>query len=168
MIEYTVKVYLDGYKEWFLNGKLHREDGPAIEYASGTKFWYLNGKRHREDGPAIEYAGGNKYWYLNGDYVTEEEHKRMTSPVVEMTVAEINKALGKQVKVVQQMSNEKYTFTYEDAITGTKVTRQFCSEDLWQVAHNTLEFVRSTGFDYVDMLEFSTPDGQIYRAENLD
>ena len=35
MIEYTVKVYLDGYKEWFLNGKLHREDGPAIEYASG-------------------------------------------------------------------------------------------------------------------------------------
>ena len=101
MIEYTVKVYLDGYKEWFLNGKLHREDGPAIEYASGSKFWWLNGKRHREDGPAIEYAGGNKYWYLNGDYVTEEEHKRMTSPVVEMTVAEINKALGKQVKVVQ-------------------------------------------------------------------
>ena len=66
------------------------------------------------------------------------------------------------------MSNEKYTFTYEDSITGTKVTRQFASEDLWQVAHNTLEFVRSTGFDYVDMLEFSTPDGQIYRAENLD
>jgi hypothetical protein len=66
------------------------------------------------------------------------------------------------------MSNEKYTFTYEDSITGTKVTRQFASEDLWQVAHNTLEFVRSTGFDYVDMLEFSTPSGQIYRAENLD
>jgi hypothetical protein len=66
------------------------------------------------------------------------------------------------------MSNEKYTFTYEDTLTGTKVTRQFCSEDLWQVAHNTLEFVRSTGFDYVDMLEFTTPNGQIYRAENLD
>ena len=31
MIEYTVKVYDNGDKEWYLNGKLHREDGPAIE-----------------------------------------------------------------------------------------------------------------------------------------
>ena len=47
------------------------------------------------------WANGNKSWYLNGDYVTEEEHKRMTSKVVEMTMEEINKALGKQVKVVE-------------------------------------------------------------------
>ena len=33
MIEYTVKVYPNGDKSWYLNGKLHREDGPAIEYA---------------------------------------------------------------------------------------------------------------------------------------
>jgi hypothetical protein len=26
-----------------INGKLHREDGPAIEYAYGRKEWYLNG-----------------------------------------------------------------------------------------------------------------------------
>jgi hypothetical protein len=38
---------------------------------------------------------------LNGERLTEEEHKRLTSPVVEMTMEEINKALGKQVKVVQ-------------------------------------------------------------------
>jgi len=38
---------------------------------------------------------------LNGKEVTEEEHKRMTSPVVEMTMEEISKALGKQVKVVE-------------------------------------------------------------------
>jgi hypothetical protein len=30
--------------EWFLNGKLHREDGPAIEYGDGQKSWYLNDK----------------------------------------------------------------------------------------------------------------------------
>ena len=124
MIEYTVKVRADGTKEWYLNdklhredgpamefadgskcwylnGKLHREDGPAIEYASGSKSWYLNGKLHREDGPAMEFADGDKFWYLNGKKVTEEEHKRMTSPVVEMTMEEINKALGKQVKVVE-------------------------------------------------------------------
>jgi len=101
MIEYTVKVYPNGTKYWCLNGKLHREDGPAMEYASGSKSWYLNGKRHREGGPAIEYADGYKFWYLSGERVTEEEHKRLTSPIIEMTMEEINKALGKQVKVVE-------------------------------------------------------------------
>ena len=31
MIEYTVKVFGNGDKCWYLNGKRHREDGPAIE-----------------------------------------------------------------------------------------------------------------------------------------
>ena len=81
MIEYTVKVWDNGNKSWCLNGKLHREDGPAREWANGDKVWYLNGKLHREDGPAREYADGTKAWYLNGKKVTEEEHKRMTSKV---------------------------------------------------------------------------------------
>ena len=101
MIEYTVKVYPNGDKEWWLNGKLHREDGPAIEDADGDKSWWLNDKRHREDGPAIEYAEGDKEWHLNGREVTEEEHKRLTSKVIEMTMEEISKAIGKQVKVVE-------------------------------------------------------------------
>ena len=57
-IEYKVKVYADGTKYWYLNGKRHREDGPAVECADGHKEWYLNGKRHREDGPAVECADG--------------------------------------------------------------------------------------------------------------
>ena len=72
MIEYTVSVYANGNKFWYLNGEYHREDGPAIEYASGTKYWYLNDKLHREDGPAIEYADGSKSWYLN-DKVHRED-----------------------------------------------------------------------------------------------
>ena len=54
MIEYAVRVNDGGTKEWFLNGKRHREDGPAVEYANGYKSWYINGELHREDGPAIE------------------------------------------------------------------------------------------------------------------
>ena len=42
-------------------------------YENGDKRWRLNGKPHREDGPAIEYANGNKYWYLNGVALTEAE-----------------------------------------------------------------------------------------------
>jgi len=101
MIEYTVKVWPNGDKAWYLNGKLHREDGPAFEGANGDKYWWLNGERHREEGPAVEHANSGKHWYLNNKRVTEEEHKRMTSKVVEMTVEEISKALGKQVKVVE-------------------------------------------------------------------
>ena len=34
--------YDDGYKEWYKNGYLHREDGPAIEHPDGRKEWYIN------------------------------------------------------------------------------------------------------------------------------
>ena len=47
-------------------------------YPNGDKYWYLNDKLHREDGPALEFASGNKSWYLNGEKVTEKEHKLMT------------------------------------------------------------------------------------------
>ena len=65
--------WADGTKLWWLNDKLHREDGPAYEGADGTKLWYLNGELHREDGPAIERADGTKGWYLNGKEITGSE-----------------------------------------------------------------------------------------------
>jgi hypothetical protein len=48
MITYEVKVYANGTKRWRIDGKLHREDGPAVEYADGTKRWYLNGNQLTE------------------------------------------------------------------------------------------------------------------------
>ena len=51
----------DGTKCWYKDGKLHREDGPAVKWTNGSKFWYKDGKLHREDGPAIEYINGDKY-----------------------------------------------------------------------------------------------------------
>jgi hypothetical protein len=58
--------YINGDKIWYLNGKKHREDGPAFEWLDGSKAWYINGKKHREDGPAFECSNGSKEWYLNG------------------------------------------------------------------------------------------------------
>ena len=37
------KIYPDGSQNWLLNGKLHREDGPAEIYPDGTQIWFLNG-----------------------------------------------------------------------------------------------------------------------------
>jgi hypothetical protein len=63
---------------WYKNGKEHREDGPAIEWANGSKSWWLNGTRHRTDGPAIEWTDDYKdckEWWLNGKELTEQEHR---------------------------------------------------------------------------------------------
>jgi hypothetical protein len=100
-IKYEVEVYAGGSIYWHLNGKLHREDGPAVECSNGNKAWYLNGKLHREDGPAVEYSNGAKYWYLNDELLTEEEFNKRMTPTVEMTMAQISEALGKNVKVVE-------------------------------------------------------------------
>jgi len=62
------KASSDGTKYWYQNDKVHRVDGPAIEYTDGTKQWCLNGKYHRVDGPAYENPNGNNSWYLNDKF----------------------------------------------------------------------------------------------------
>ena len=85
MIEYKVKVY-DNRSEWRLNGKLHRTDGPAVEWTDGDKFWHLNGKQHREDGPAVE-CNGDESWYINGVELSEQEFNDRNK--VELTLEDI-------------------------------------------------------------------------------
>jgi len=96
MQEYKVKVNTAGTIEWYQNDKLHRLDGPAIEYANGYKFWYQNDKLHRLDGPAVEYANGDKEWYIEGKELTEEEFNNRNK--VEVTLQDIAKAMNIDVK----------------------------------------------------------------------
>lgn len=43
------------YTAWALNGKYHREDGPAVVYDDGTSYWYYeNDRMHRIGGPAVK------------------------------------------------------------------------------------------------------------------
>ena len=44
---------------------------------------------HREDGPAIEFAFGGKEWYINGIRLTEEEFNNRNKG--EMSVTEVEK-----------------------------------------------------------------------------
>ncbi len=64
--------YRNGIKEWWFNGVCHREGGPAVEFPNGTKWWFVAGKCHREDGPAIELADGDVYWYLDDKEYSKE------------------------------------------------------------------------------------------------
>lgn len=92
------KINSQGNKEWYLNGVLHREDGPAVEYANGTKQWLIDGRLHREDGPAIEWPNGTKQWWLNGRLIEPEENlieipeteEEMLSLINEMKFVKIN------------------------------------------------------------------------------
>ena len=69
------KIDIWGNKVWYdSDGKYHREDGPAIEYAGGNKEWRKHDKLHREDGPAVETVDGYKSYWLEGIRYTEEEY----------------------------------------------------------------------------------------------
>ena len=71
---------------WWYKDKLHRENGPAVEYVSGLSSWYNGGKLHREDGPAVNFnrekqepnpnfrsSFKDKLWYIKGEFLTEAE-----------------------------------------------------------------------------------------------
>lgn len=40
----------DNTLTWLLNGKIHRLDGPAVEYADGYQTWYVNHKQNNQFG----------------------------------------------------------------------------------------------------------------------
>ena len=52
-------------------------DGLNID-SNGTKRWYLNGKQHRTDGPAVEFKDGTKLWYLNDESLSENDYLQRT------------------------------------------------------------------------------------------
>ena len=91
----------DGYKEWYQNDQLHRTTGPALEYGDGARMWYQNDQLHRTTGPAVEWSNGTKEWWLNGQQLTEQEHAHRVNPAQEMTVADIEAALGKRIKIIK-------------------------------------------------------------------
>ena len=92
--------WANGNKSYWVNGKRHRIDGPAIEWADGGKQYWVDGKLHRLDGPAVEYANGHKSYWVDGKKLTEEEFLARTT-LKELTVADIEKLLGYSVKVIK-------------------------------------------------------------------
>ena len=101
-LKYRVEVDMFGTRRYYnSDNRLHRMGGPAVEYVNGHVEWWQNGQHHRIDGPAIEWRDGDKRWYINGKQLTEAEFLAATQPAVEMTVADIEKLLGKRVKVIK-------------------------------------------------------------------
>lgn len=63
-----------GDKEHYVNGKLHRENGPAIE-SMQMYSWWIDGKLHRLGGPAFVCKASAKcQWFINGKQCSKKEH----------------------------------------------------------------------------------------------
>lgn len=69
------KNYSGGVIIYFKDDFYHRKNGPAKIWPDGYSEWWLNGKLHREDGPAIVGGGDTRassYW-MHGVSLTEKE-----------------------------------------------------------------------------------------------
>lgn len=91
MPEHTIA--FNGKQEWWLNGELHRLDGPAVIWPDGGQEWWQYGKLHRTDGPAYITAAGDQGWYVHDRNITDQieawmETKGITWPWDEETQTE--------------------------------------------------------------------------------
>lgn len=73
-VKYERDVYGDvTVSRYYLGGKLHKLNGPAVEYVDGSREeWYLNGERHRTpDASGAHYpayvTNEAQIWYVDGD-----------------------------------------------------------------------------------------------------
>ena len=55
----------DGSTRWYLNGVVHRKDGPAVTWVERSEY-RINGKLSRVGGPAVEWTNGDKEWFWHG------------------------------------------------------------------------------------------------------
>ena len=92
----------NGNHFWYKDDLLHREDGPAIEYANGYyKKWYINGKMHREDGPAVYYSPAFYQWCYN------DKLHRLDGPAVDF---------GKYHYVVVVGMKERFSWYFDGVL----------------------------------------------------
>lgn len=68
----------DQIEVYYKFGRLHRDDGPA--YVSNDCLrWFQYGDEHRTDGPACIYDGRQTYWSRHGTYHREDGPAKITA-----------------------------------------------------------------------------------------
>jgi ribosomal protein S12 methylthiotransferase accessory factor YcaO len=50
--------------------------------AAGTQEWYVNGQLHRPDGPAVISAAGSQEWWVRGQNITTQVNSWMQTQAV--------------------------------------------------------------------------------------
>ena len=63
-------------KRYWVDGELHREDGPAWIWPDGTFEWYKKGVLHNDFGPAVIDIDGTFEYWVDGNEVSLEDIQR--------------------------------------------------------------------------------------------
>jgi hypothetical protein len=88
--KYEVITYNDiGLQEWRLNGKLHREKGPA-HINRNFKAWFQDGDWHCLHGPAAVFSNGRLQWAIYDKQVTEEQYRQIKRKIKTKTILALN------------------------------------------------------------------------------
>lgn len=70
-------------------------------YENLIKFFNKEGELHREVKSAGEYPDGSKFYNIKGEKLTEKEFNQRMNPTIEMTMEEVCKELGKNIKIIK-------------------------------------------------------------------
>lgn len=81
-------IWVAGGRSWFLDGKLHRTDGPAEEYGDGVKLWLQHGRCRNIHGPAMLYSDGKVRYYINGQFMSYDTWLIEREPLLEEELRE--------------------------------------------------------------------------------
>ena len=150
-----------GAKVWYLNGNLHRVDGPAKEYADGTKQWWLNGQRHRVDGPAVEWADGEKQWWVNGEQYSETEWEKLVKGE-SLTSASSGVTVATEAKVSKKVESFK-----DIVVSDSKmVARRIAVEKIAKLVQGLLTQAFTSNVKGKNKKLMQTQLGEFFSTEN--
>jgi len=160
-LDFTGIVEFLGTKLWYLNGKYHRVDGPAVEDADGSKHWYLNGKQHRVDGPAWEGANGSKGWWLNGVHCTETEWEKLVKGE-SLTSASAGVTVATEAKVSKKVESFK-----DIVVSDSKmVARRIAVEKIAKLVQGLLTQAFTSNVKGKNKKLMQTQLGEFFSTEN--
>ena len=77
---YEIEIEVDRIT-FYINKKLHREDGPALICSNGTKKWFIDNEFHRTDGPAVEWWDNTTEWWIDGKKYPKDKFHAIISKI---------------------------------------------------------------------------------------
>ena len=76
-------------------GRLHNIKGPAVD-APDRKEWWIEGRRHRDDGPAVQTVAGTHWFYWRGVQVPPDvimdPHSKAPKEIIKIENIEVRRA----------------------------------------------------------------------------
>lgn len=138
-----IEILKNSVEQWWIKGKLHREDGPALIRKDGTKLWFRYNRLHRENGPAVIYPNGSCEWWF------KNKLHRADGPAIELQ--EGNFIFYHTYKIKKDTDTR-----YKEILENTNIRRRKIAEE------HSLERIGS----FKTVGSYTRDDGRKYKVYN--